>query len=180
MDCTGSDLTLWRFSHGRVETIHVIASIAVIAKQKLVLEETHRTSPSVFHTTMNIWMEADSRRSRRCRTCCSTCTRCTASGTSSQQPSSREWTAGRRGDLRVKIMLIIHIAFAAQNDTFLTLLQRRTRAPAVWAGHQLLGLAGLEIGFGVSQAEVTIFIRQCDAIWAFLGCWETRLIKKKK
>lgn len=31
-------LTLWRFRHGGVETVHVIASIAVIAEQKLILE----------------------------------------------------------------------------------------------------------------------------------------------
>lgn len=29
--------SLWRFRHGGVETVHVIASIAVIAEQKLII-----------------------------------------------------------------------------------------------------------------------------------------------
>lgn len=35
-------LTLWRFCHGWVETVHVIASITVVTEQKLILQEQRR------------------------------------------------------------------------------------------------------------------------------------------
>ena len=43
-----------------------------------------------------------------------------------------------------------------------------TGAPAVGAGLQLLRLAGLVVGLGVSQAEVTVVVGQRSAIRTFL------------
>lgn len=45
-----------------------------------------------------------------------------------------------------------------------------TGAATVGAGHQLLGLARLPVGFLVPQAEVTIVVWDDDAIRALLGC----------
>lgn len=49
----------------------------------------------------------------------------------------------------------------------------RTWAPTVRAGHQLFWLASLVVGFGVTQAEVTVIIRQCKPIWTFL--WSCKM-----
>lgn len=48
----------------------------------------------------------------------------------------------------------------------------RTWAPTVGAGHQLFWLASLVVGFGVTQAEVTVIIRQCKPIWTLLWSCE--------
>ncbi len=111
-------LTLWRFRHGRVETIHVITPVTVVTEQELILEEmgqqkqsTHQTSAQrPIYNKYNIWMQFNSRHSLRCRTCCSTCTLCTASDTSSQRPSSQEWTAGRRGGLHGQQFLLLPLS----------------------------------------------------------------------
>lgn len=48
-------LTLWRFRHGWVETVHMVASITVITEQKLVLEETRHKQPSSYNPLISIF-----------------------------------------------------------------------------------------------------------------------------
>lgn len=37
-------LTLWRFVHGRIEAVHMIASITVVTEQKLILGQQHKNT----------------------------------------------------------------------------------------------------------------------------------------
>lgn len=68
---------------------------------------------------------------------------------------------------------------ATKNRSFQIYLNggERTWAPAVGAGHQLFWLAGLVVGFGVAQAEVTVIIWQCDTIWTFLWSWKMKVLE---
>lgn len=103
-------------------------------------------------------------------TCYSTCIQCTASDRFSQPPSSLEWTADMKGDLRMEIIW----SFGQENQKkasrwkCVCLFVCFTRTTTVWAGHKLFRLTSFLVQVGISQTEITVVVWQSQTIWALL------------
>lgn len=105
-------------------------------------------------------------------TCCSTCIQCTASDRFSQQPSSLEWTADMKGDLKTeKRSMIICWEKNASRWKCACVCGCFTRTATVWAGHQLFWLAGFLVQVGISQTKITVVVRQSQTVRTLLRSW---------
>lgn len=177
---TDGELTLRRFRHGWVETIHVVAPVTVVTEQELVLEQ-HVTFQHSVHATLRREDEAGELtsfsevphmlqhlHSMHCQRYVFTAAIMT--GVNCRQEGWPVWAANT----------FKHCScFSCVSQEMLHLSVQRTWAAAVGAGHQLFRLASLVIGFGISQAEVAVIIRQRKTIWASLWSWRQDEKKKK-